>query len=191
MKTLFTILTLLLLVVSVNARAKRGDVNGDGEVTTNDLAMIVNHILGTNDEGFIIANADVNGDGEIDVYDVMKVVDIIILGGDEEPTIPGDVNGDGEVTTNDLAMEVSYILGGQVEGFIIANADVNNDDEIDVNDVMEIVKIILGGSGGGGEDPNDDTRVQFFDENNGKTNPNSTITDGSEVLGNESSIWEE
>ena len=56
----------------------RGDVNGDGDVSVNDVAMIVNYILGIIDSNFIIANADINGDGEIDINDVMDTVSTII-----------------------------------------------------------------------------------------------------------------
>ena len=192
MKKLFAIFFLMLLVLSVNARSKRGDVNGDGEVTANDISMIVNHILGYEVNGFIIANADVNGDGEIDIKDVMIAVDIILYG-DEESTIPGDVNGDGEVSANDISLFVSYLLEGNEEGFIKGNADVNDDGSLDIKDVMEIVKIILGISGGGDDNPDDDddTKLPIFDENNGKTNPGSIITNGDEVLGNESSVWDD
>ena len=58
----------------------KGDVNGDGDVSVTDVAMIVNHILGVNDSNFIIANADINGDSEIDINDVMATVSIILQG---------------------------------------------------------------------------------------------------------------
>ena len=61
-----------------------GDVNGDGDISVNDVAMIVNHILGVNDDNFIIANADINGDGEIDINDVMGTVSIILGGSNNE-----------------------------------------------------------------------------------------------------------
>ena len=57
-----------------------GDVDGDGTVSVTDVAWIVNHILGVNDNNFIAANADINGDGEIDINDVMATVSIILKG---------------------------------------------------------------------------------------------------------------
>lgn len=60
----------------------KGDANGDGSVTVNDVMMIVNHILGTTDNGFILTNADINVDGEIDIKDVMAAVNIILSGED-------------------------------------------------------------------------------------------------------------
>lgn len=57
-----------------------GDVNGDKVLSVTDVAYIVGHILGTDNDGFVIANADVNGDREISVNDVSALV-VIILGG--------------------------------------------------------------------------------------------------------------
>ncbi len=40
--------------------------------------MLVDHILGSNNDNFIIENADVNGDRIISVTDVTALVDIIL-----------------------------------------------------------------------------------------------------------------
>ena len=55
-----------------------GDVNGDGEVSITDVALTVNHILGTSSSSINVANADVNGDGDVNVTDVMGIVGIIL-----------------------------------------------------------------------------------------------------------------
>ena len=55
-----------------------GDVNGDGNITVTDVMLLVSHILGLEDENFIIGNADVNGDGNITVTDVMLLVSLIL-----------------------------------------------------------------------------------------------------------------
>ena len=75
-------------LASGSASSVLGDVNGDGDVSVNDVAMIVNYILGMTDSNFIIANADINGDGEIDINDVMGTVKNILEGNQEEPKIP-------------------------------------------------------------------------------------------------------
>ena len=75
-------------LASGSASSVLGDVNGDGDVSVNDVAMIVNYILGIIDSNFIIANADINGDGEIDINDVMGTVKNILEGNQEEPKIP-------------------------------------------------------------------------------------------------------
>lgn len=55
--------------------AKKGDVNGDGNVTIADVTALVNIILGKNDKKAI---ADVNGDGPVTIADVTALVNIIL-----------------------------------------------------------------------------------------------------------------
>lgn len=87
-KILLTLFTLMFVAFTANAQSTiTGDVNGDGTVSVNDVAMIVNHILGVVDDNFIIANADVNGDGEIDINDVMETVSIILEGEQDYPPL--------------------------------------------------------------------------------------------------------
>ena len=57
-----------------------GDVNGDKVLSVTDVAYIVSHILGTDNDGFVIENADVNGDREISVNDVSALVSLILRG---------------------------------------------------------------------------------------------------------------
>ena len=81
MKKLLTLIAFAFVTFTANAQStQKGDVNGDGDVSVNDVAMIVNYILGIIDSNFIIANADVNGDGEIDINDVMSTVSTILEG---------------------------------------------------------------------------------------------------------------
>ena len=90
MKKLLTLLAFVLVAFTGNAQStQKGDVNGDGDVSVNDVAMIVNYILGNENSNFIIANADVNGDGEITIADVMGTVS----------TILGDNGGNGGDTS--------------------------------------------------------------------------------------------
>ena len=53
-----------------------GDVNGDGEVTIADVNLLIDIILGAEDntEG----RSDVNVDGEVGIADVNVVIDIIL-----------------------------------------------------------------------------------------------------------------
>ncbi len=57
-----------------------GDVNGDGQVSVNDVMAMVAYVLGVVNSGFIVENADLNGDGQISVNDVMALVKIILQG---------------------------------------------------------------------------------------------------------------
>ena len=56
------------------SRNRKGDVNGDGEVTVADVNAVINVILGYGSN----MNADVNNDGEVTVADVNVIIDIIL-----------------------------------------------------------------------------------------------------------------
>lgn len=55
--------------------AKKGDVNGDGNVTIADVTALVNIILGKDEKNGV---ADVNGDGPVTIADVTALVNIIL-----------------------------------------------------------------------------------------------------------------
>jgi len=57
-----------------------GDVNSDGDVNVTDVTMLVNHILGVEDDNFFIENADLTQDGEVTVTDVTALVNLILNG---------------------------------------------------------------------------------------------------------------
>ncbi len=57
----------------------RGDLDNDGEVSVNDVIIIVGHILGT-EQGEPPAGADMDGDGDIGIKDVAMLVDLILEG---------------------------------------------------------------------------------------------------------------
>ncbi len=54
----------------------KGDVNGDGEVTLADVNLLIDIILGGQDN--TNGRSDVNGDGEANIADVNEVIDIIL-----------------------------------------------------------------------------------------------------------------
>ena len=58
--------------------SNKGDVNSDGGVSVGDVAAMVNHIMGTDNGTFIVANADLNGDGDINITDVTVLVGMIL-----------------------------------------------------------------------------------------------------------------
>jgi hypothetical protein len=55
--------------------AKTGDLNGDGEVSGQDLVIMVNMILGKRDK---TAAADLSGDGDVSGVDYVKLVNLIL-----------------------------------------------------------------------------------------------------------------
>lgn len=65
--------------VSVSVRdAVRGDVNGDGAITTSDMMAMVHHMLDLPVDTFRAEAADVNGDGDIDGADIVRLVSAIL-----------------------------------------------------------------------------------------------------------------
>ncbi len=77
---------------------KIGDANGDGEVTVNDIQIVVEYVLGNNPSGIILANAEVTGDGEVSINDVSAIAEIVL---NSPATIPASAR---ETTTDALAM---------------------------------------------------------------------------------------
>ena len=57
--------------------ALRGDVNGDGQLSINDVTMLIDQLLG---DGDFSAYADVNGDGVVTIKDVTDLIDILLSG---------------------------------------------------------------------------------------------------------------
>ena len=57
-----------------------GDANGDGEVTVNDVQMVVEYVLGKNPSGIVLANCDVTGDNEVSINDVNAIVSMVLNG---------------------------------------------------------------------------------------------------------------
>ena len=55
-----------------------GDVDGDGKVSIKDVSVLIDHLLGTETESFIAANADMNGDNAITIADVSKLIDQLL-----------------------------------------------------------------------------------------------------------------
>ena len=55
-----------------------GDVDGDGEITINDVTMTIDAALGHPAENFIEAAADVDNDGEITINDVTTIIDMAL-----------------------------------------------------------------------------------------------------------------
>lgn len=58
-----------------------GDVNGDGQTTVNDVTILIDMLLGSNQpDKFNAINADTNGDGLISVVDVTNLIDKLLQG---------------------------------------------------------------------------------------------------------------
>ena len=59
---------------------KRGDVNGDGNVTIADVTALIDYLLTGNASAINLANADVNNDEGISIADVTALIDMLLTG---------------------------------------------------------------------------------------------------------------
>lgn len=56
-----------------------GDVNGDGRINIQDVAMLTGYIHGRRYDSFILKNADINADGRLNIVDVALLVRLVII----------------------------------------------------------------------------------------------------------------
>ncbi len=66
-----------ILVVEKWTDVKRGDANGDGDVTIDDVTVLIDRLL-TGTSAINAANADCNLDGELTVDDVTELIDYLL-----------------------------------------------------------------------------------------------------------------
>lgn len=55
-----------------------GDANGDGKVSIGDVTVLIDYLLGLNEENIIVANADLNNDGHVSISDVTMLIDYLL-----------------------------------------------------------------------------------------------------------------
>lgn len=55
-----------------------GDVNGDGLIDTVDMSLLINKILGIEDDRFVEAAGDLNNDGNYDTVDLSLLINLIL-----------------------------------------------------------------------------------------------------------------
>ena len=56
----------------------KGDVNGDGEVTINDVTALISILLGYPADAASMYRAEVDGDGEISIGDATALISILL-----------------------------------------------------------------------------------------------------------------
>ena len=56
-----------------------GDIDGDGEVSIGDIALLIDYLLQSDAVTISQDNADVEGDGEVSVGDVAAIIDLLLL----------------------------------------------------------------------------------------------------------------
>jgi hypothetical protein len=60
------------------AEPELGDVNGDGRITINDVAALINYLLSQDATGIKLENADVNNDGRINISDATTLINNLL-----------------------------------------------------------------------------------------------------------------
>ena len=59
---------------------ERGDVNGDYQVTINDVTVLINYLLTSDATGVFLDAADCDLDSNIGISDVTKLINFLLLG---------------------------------------------------------------------------------------------------------------
>lgn len=146
-----------------------GDLNGDGQVTNDEIIKVTNYALGDGeltDREFDAA--DIDGSGSITVDDLVSMVNFALGKGLGPAIAPGsstttstrsrmsetgslsngDLNGDGQVTNDEIIRVVNHVLGaGTLSQAELLVADVDGRDGVTVADVWAMVNIALGQRG--------------------------------------------
>ncbi len=115
MKKIF--FSLLFVAIGLSCYALKGDVNGDGYVTSSDVTALYSYLL--NDDSSNLANGDVDGDGYITSSDVTCVYNILLYGYEPEITTY-TVNG---VSFNMIKVDGGTFMMGALEGDNLALED--------------------------------------------------------------------
>ena len=118
----------------ISSTGLRGDINGDGQVNSNDLALLKQYL---NNSSVTInkADADMNNDGVINITDYNYLVQFL---NPPQPILKGDVNGDGKVNEADYNLLNQFISGQKVSNFHHYNADMNNDKKFTTTDLSQL-----------------------------------------------------
>ena len=129
-------------------RQRPGDTDGDGAVTIDDLALLVDYIANGGPAPRPLPNADANGDCCIDEEDIYYLESFFFEGGPGpvectclEPVLccreqyPGDADEDGSVDVADVIFLMNYVYNGGPAPRVRANGDPNGDCCIDRRDI--------------------------------------------------------
>jgi hypothetical protein len=55
-----------------------GDVNHDGEVSIEDVSLLIDYLMTDDAAGVCLTCADINGDGEVSIGDVSALIDKLL-----------------------------------------------------------------------------------------------------------------
>lgn len=119
---------------TISSTGLKGDVNGDGNVSSDDLKLLEQYLRNS----AIAINkkdADMNNDGIINYVDYNLLVYFL---NPPKPILKGDANRDGKIDEADYKLLSQYVAGMKVSGFYHYNADMNNDKKFTSTDLSQL-----------------------------------------------------
>lgn len=119
---------------TISSTGLKGDVNGDGNVSSDDLKLLEQYLRNS----AIAINkkdADMNNDGIINYVDYNLLVYFL---NPPKPILKGDVNRDGKIDEADYKLLSQYVAGLKVSGFYHYNADMNDDKKFTSTDLSQL-----------------------------------------------------
>lgn len=119
---------------TISSTGLKGDVNGDGNVNSDDLRWLDQHLKNSS-IAISSTDADMNNDGVINYVDYNLLVYFL---NPPKPILKGDVNRDGKVDEADYKLLSQYVIGHKVSGLYHYNADMNNDKKFTSTDLSQL-----------------------------------------------------
>lgn len=119
---------------TISSTGLKGDVNGDGNVSSDDLKLLEQYLRNS----AIAINkkdADMNNDGIINYVDYNLLVYFL---NPPKPILKGDANRDGKIDEADYKLLSQYVIGEKVSGFYHYNADMNDDKKFTSTDLSQL-----------------------------------------------------
>lgn len=119
---------------TISSTGLKGDVNGDGNVSSDDLKLLEQYLRNS----AIAINkkdADMNNDGIINYIDYNLLVYFL---NPPKPILKGDANRDGKIDEADYKLLSQYVAGMKVSGFYHYNADMNDDKKFTSTDLSQL-----------------------------------------------------
>lgn len=121
-----------------------GDINGDKNLTNEDLQVLISYIKGNklekNEEV-----TDINYDGVTDIQDLIDLTQIITgatISTDEIAIETVDVNGDGKFDKEDLTALAKYLVG-ETSSVYSEKVDINKDQKINEEDLQALTQYLM------------------------------------------------